>query len=204
MKPHLRLVCCLAGLLIVGGGVGCPYLREAFKVVNEQYDAVGNWRELQSARRRSDELDARRERIRHWQEGKREAVRAVIAGRMTLLEAAARSRELDRQRAARLSDPVFTVESGAARQDDRYRGERHDVVHHGRHAEEAFDGGQWRAHAHLAAASLETLEHRGLLAADIGAGAEPHLELERASAAAYVGAQATGAARRCDRLGRPR
>jgi hypothetical protein len=97
MKPHFRLVCCLAGLLLVGIGVGCPYLREAFKVVNEQYDAAGSWREWQSARRRSEELDAQRERLRHWQEGKREAVRAVIAGRMTLLEAAARFRELDRQ-----------------------------------------------------------------------------------------------------------
>ena len=52
------------------------------------------------------------------------------------------------------------------------------VVDDGRLAEQALVRGQRRLGAHHAALAFEAVEQRGLLAADIGAGAEPHLEVE--------------------------
>lgn len=97
MKPYIRLVGCFGGMLIVAGVICCRYTREAFKTIDDAHDPVGSLRDLQSERRRSNELDAQRERILRWQEQMGEVVRAVIASRITLLEAAARFRELDRQ-----------------------------------------------------------------------------------------------------------
>ena len=59
-------------------------------------------------------------------------------------------------------------------------GERDHVVDHRRLAEQALDRRQRRLEAHLAALAFQAFEQRGLLAADVGAGAAPHLEVERA------------------------
>ncbi len=58
---------------------------------------------------------------------------------------------------------------------------RDHVVDDRRLAEQSRDRRQRRLEAHHAALALEALEHRGLFAADVGAGAEPDLEIERAS-----------------------
>src|SRR5215831_18132353 len=87
--------------------------------------------------------------------------------------------ELERQRAARPAHAVVGVEPRAAVEDDRDRGQGDHVVDHGRLAEQPGDRGQRRLGAHHAALALEAVEHRGLLAADVRAGAAPDVELER-------------------------
>ena len=99
--------------------------------------------------------------------------------------------ELQRQRAARLRLAEIPVRRRACREHHRHRRERHDVVDDGRRAEQALLRRQRRAHADLAAAALEAFQHRGLFAADVGAGAEPQLDVERLLAAADVGAEVT-------------
>ena len=59
-----------------------------------------------------------------------------------------------------------------------HRGQGDDVVDHGGPSEEALEGGDGRLGPHLAALALEALEHRRLLAADVGAGADAHLHVE--------------------------
>ena len=54
---------------------------------------------------------------------------------------------------------------------------------------------QRRLGAHLAALAFEALEQRGLLAADVGAGADPHLEVEARARAARCCAPSMPAAR---------
>ena len=61
----------------------------------------------------------------------------------------------------------------------------------GRFAEQAFDRGQRRLGPDLAALALQTLEQRGLFAADVGASSEPDLEIEAFAAAGDVRAQIT-------------
>ena len=50
-------------------------------------------------------------------------------------------------------------------------------------------GRQRRLGAHLAALAFQALEQRGLLAADIGAGADPHLDVEVVFGAGDIGAE---------------
>ena len=57
-------------------------------------------------------------------------------------------------------------------------GEAQHVVDDGRPAEQARDRRQRRLGAHLSALAFEAFEQRGLFAADIGAGAEPRLDVE--------------------------
>ena len=59
-----------------------------------------------------------------------------------------------------------------------HRGDRLDVVDHGRAGVEARDGGERRLEARLAATALEAVEQRGLLATDVGAGAGVHGDVE--------------------------
>ena len=74
--------------------------------------------------------------------------------------------------------------------------EREHVVDDGRLAEQALERGDRRLGAHLAAAALEALQHRGLLAADVGTGAHPHVQVEGEPAAQDVARRASRGCRR--------
>ena len=67
--------------------------------------------------------------------------------------------------------------------------ERLDVVHDGRLAEQADLDRERRLVARLAALALDRLEERRLLAADVGAGAAPELDVEGEAGAEDVGAE---------------
>ena len=97
------------------------------------------------------------------------------------------ARQLDGQRAARATHAEVTVVRRAALEDDRHASQRNDVVDDGGLAEQALDGRQRRAVTHLGPLAFQALEQRGFLAADVGAGAHAHFELERLAAAADVG-----------------
>jgi hypothetical protein len=56
-------------------------------------------------------------------------------------------------------------------------------VHQRRLAEQALQRGQRRLGAHDAALAFDGFEQRGFFAADIGAGADPHFQVERLAAA---------------------
>ena len=71
-------------------------------------------------------------------------------------------------------------------EDPRRGGEAQNIVDDRRLAEQARDRGQRRLDANLAALPLEAIEQRRLLAADIGAGAEPRFEIERAAGAEHA------------------
>ena len=55
---------------------------------------------------------------------------------------------------------------------------RDHVVDHGRAAEQPLDRRQRRFEADLAAPAFQRLQQRGLLAADVGAGADAQLQVE--------------------------
>src|SRR5574337_1992280 len=86
--------------------------------------------------------------------------------------------ELEGLGAARAAHAVIGVGLRAVLQNPRGRGEAKNVVHDRRHAEEARDRRQRRLGAHLPALAFEAVEERGLLAADVGARAEPRLDVE--------------------------
>ena len=109
--------------------------------------------------------------------------------------------ELQRHRSARLRLAEIAVGRGAVGEHRRHGRERDDVVDDGRRPEQAFLRRQRRPHPDLAAAALEALEHRGFLAADVGARAEPQFDVEVALAAQDVPAEAACAARRLERRG---
>src|SRR5271156_1864556 len=81
------------------------------------------------------------------------------------------ARKLKRLRSARTPQAIFRIGLAAQGENPRGRGEAEHVVDDGGFAEQALDRGQRRLGAHLTALTLETLEQRGLLAADISAGA---------------------------------
>src|SRR5204862_7392677 len=87
------------------------------------------------------------------------------------------ARELDRQRAARLAHTKARVGLRAVRENPGNGREGHDVVDDRRLPEQTLDGRERRPHPHFPAPALETLEHRGLLSADLGARGEAGLEL---------------------------
>src|SRR5271165_4066318 len=88
------------------------------------------------------------------------------------------ARDLKRLGAERAADAILGVSLGAVLQDPGGRSEAQDIVDDGRFAEQTRDRRQRRLGAHLSALALEALEQRGLLPADIGACAEPRLEIE--------------------------
>ena len=88
---------------------------------------------------------------------------------------------------------------GAVLDDARHRRDRLDVVDDGRAGVEAGDRGERRAQAGLAAATLEALEQRGLLATDVGAGAGVHDDVEVVAGAVDVLAEVAGGVRLVDR-----
>ena len=86
--------------------------------------------------------------------------------------------ELEGERAARFADAEVAIVLAALVEDDRHRGEAEHVVDDGRLAEQALDRRQRRLVADETAAAFEAFQHRGFFAADIGAGAHAHEELE--------------------------
>ena len=80
-------------------------------------------------------------------------------------------REREDARALRALGAQRGVRLGAHLEDERHRGQRLDVVDERRRGVEARDGGKRRLRARLPSLALERREERGLLAADVGAGA---------------------------------
>ena len=67
---------------------------------------------------------------------------------------------------------------GAAPHDVGHDRDGLDIVHRGRAAIEADVGREWRLQPRHALLAFEAFEQRGFLAADIGAGAVMHIEVE--------------------------
>ena len=86
--------------------------------------------------------------------------------------------QLEDARAPGAPDAVLGVGLRAVGQDPRHRGQGEHVVDDGGPAEQALEGGDRRLGPHHAALALEALEHRRLLAADVGAGADAHVQVE--------------------------
>src|SRR5208282_6938126 len=105
--------------------------------------------------------------------------------------------ELKRHSAARAAGAQGAEKFRAALDDDRNSRERDYVVNHRRLAKQSFERGKRRLEADHPAAAFDAFEHRGFLAADVGAGAEPNLQLERLARAKNVRAQI--ASRICSR-----
>ncbi len=94
--------------------------------------------------------------------------------------------------------PSAAVRGPAVGQDHGHGGEREHVVDDGRSAEQALQGGDRRLGPDLAALALEALQHRGLLAADVGAGTDPYVQVEAETAAEHVAAEPAAGIRRVD------
>jgi hypothetical protein len=77
---------------------------------------------------------------------------------------------------------ILAAEAGEPRsattQDSRRDGDALDIVDRGRAAIKAGAGREWRLEARLALLAFEALDHRGLFAADIGAGATMDEDVE--------------------------
>ena len=92
-------------------------------------------------------------------------------------------------------------ERRAALEHDRHHvDERLDVVDHRRLPEQALDDRERRLVARLAAVALDRAEDRGLLAADVRAGALAHLDVEGEAVAEHVAAEIAPLARLLDRV----
>jgi hypothetical protein len=109
--------------------------------------------------------------------------------------------ELYRYRPARAADAEIAIVRRAALKNDRHARERDHIVDDRRTSEQTFDGGQWRADAHFAAAALQALEHRSLFAADVSARAHPHFQIEAPAAAGHVATQVPGLVSRSNSVG---
>ena len=81
-----------------------------------------------------------------------------------------------------------------------HRGDRLDVVDHGRAGVQAGDGRERRPQPGLAAPALQGVQQRRLLAADVGAGAGVHDDLQVVAGAQDVLAGVAGGVRLPDRL----
>ena len=91
------------------------------------------------------------------------------------------------------SVPIARERLAAVEDDERHVDQRLDVVDDGRLAEQADLDRERRLVARLAALALDRLEERRLLAADVGAGAAPELDVEGEAGAEDVGAEEAGA-----------
>ena len=118
----------------------------------------------------------------------------------------ARSRDVAGQAEELRSGRALGADRGerlaALEQDERDVGQRLDVVDDGRLAEQPDLDRERRLVARLAALALDRLEERRLLAADVGAGAAPELDVEGEARAQDVGAEQAGRAGRGDRASR--
>ena len=81
---------------------------------------------------------------------------------------------------------------GAAAQDGRRHRDGLDIVDRRRAAIDADRGGEWRLQPRLALLALQALEQRGLLAADIGAGAAMQVDVVVPARAAGILADQPG------------
>ncbi|MNQ63858.1 hypothetical protein D3C85_782550 [compost metagenome] len=106
--------------------------------------------------------------------------------------------ELERQCAVRAAHAVVAVVRRALGQDDGHGGQRDHVVDDGGLAEQARDGGQRRLGADHAALALQAFQQGRFFAADVGAGALAHFQVEAAAAAVDIVAQPAHAARSRD------
>ena len=166
-------------------------------------------RERQVERRRPDE-DARRAAEQDrldvapaWHAaGELEQVAQRRAERHLVQRPAARRGPTGRTAAGRstASVPIRAIGRAALAQDERDVDERLDVVDDGRLAEQPDLDRERRLVARLAALALDRFEERGLLAADVRAGAAPDLDVEAAARAQDVVAEQAGGPRRADRV----
>ena len=99
------------------------------------------------------------------------------------------SRQLEHLGAMTVLRAEGPVTGGAVGQDGRRRGQADHIVDHGRLAPQSDVSGQGRLGPHHATLALEALDQSGLLAADVGAGAHPHVHPEGEPGAENVGAQ---------------
>ena len=100
-----------------------------------------------------------------------EVVERVAVGQLVVARPHDVAGEREDPRAGRALDTELCVLRAAHLDDRRHRRDRLDVVDRGRRGIEACDRGERRLRPRLAAVALEGLEQRGLLAADVGAGA---------------------------------
>ena len=87
------------------------------------------------------------------------------------------------------------VPRGAVVEDVRHRGERLDVVDRRGLSEQSRDRRERRLDARIAAAPLERIHQRRLFAADVGAGAAVHVNVDAVAAPHRVRAEDTGGVR---------
>ena len=99
--------------------------------------------------------------------------------------------------------PIAGERLAAAEHDERHVGQRLDVVDDGRLPEQADLDRERRLVARLAALALDRFEERGLLAADVGAGTAPQLDVEGEAGAQDVRTEETRLAGASDRVGDP-
>ncbi len=107
--------------------------------------------------------------------------------------------ELEDLGAAGAAGAELGVRRAAVSEDHRHRTQRQHVVDRGGPAPQAPDGRDRRPGPHLAAAALEALEHRGLLAADVGACPDADVQVEGEAGAEDVLAEVAVGVRRVDR-----
>jgi hypothetical protein len=97
--------------------------------------------------------------------------------------------ELYRHCAPRAAIAEIAIGIGAVSKDRRHARQGDDIVDDGRPPEGAFMRRQRRLGADLAALAFQAVQQRGFLAADIGAGADPDLDVENVGRAGYTPAQ---------------
>ena len=114
------------------------------------------------------------------------------------------ARQAEELRAGRALGPGPGERLAAAGHDERHVGQRLDVVDDGRLAEQPDLDRERRLVARLAALALDRLEERRLLAADVGAGAAPELDIEGEARAQDVVAEEARLAGANDRVGHAR
>ena len=107
--------------------------------------------------------------------------------------------KLERLRSERSSDPVVGIGLRAMLEDPGRGREAQHIVDDRRFAEQACDRGQRRFDADLPALSLQAFQQRRFFAADIGAGAEPRLEIESVAGSEHARTEQPSRPRPLDR-----
>ena len=95
MKALVRLSLCtgLLGALVAGAGYACPALSARLGLRLEEWAALQH--QLEESRRQSEQLDRQSAGVLRRLHAKQEVIEALKDGQLTLLEAAARFRDLD-------------------------------------------------------------------------------------------------------------
>ncbi len=97
--------------------------------------------------------------------------------------------ELEHLGAARAIDPEGGIRLGSAGEDHGDGAQREDVVDDGGPTKEADEGRDGRFCPDLPAPAFDALEHRGFLAADVGASSDAHADVKREVASLYAAAE---------------